>query len=335
MRLSPPVECKPPMTLTFDHAEPLRLAVTHTAPAAEGTRLFEFHDPGAADLPEFTAGSHVTVRVPTGELRKYSLCNDPAERDRYVIAVKREADGRGGSISMTDGVKVGDVLEVSHPKNDFILKPNRAGYLLVAGGIGITPLMSMMRYLKASGGPRFKLYYLSRSPATTAFREELNGAEFRGQVTIHYDEGDPTRSFDLWPILEQPKGVHLYCCGPIGLMQAVRDMTGHWSPSAIHFESFLEGSQTHRAEDRPFVVHLARSGDTVEIPADKTILEVLRARGHELASSCESGTCGTCKTRYLGGYPLHRDLVLSDSEKAEHVMICVSRAGPDGLELDL
>jgi phthalate 4,5-dioxygenase reductase subunit len=323
------------MTAESETHEMLRLSVARAEPAAEGVRLFEFRHRNAADLPQFTAGSHVSVRVPSGELRKYSLCNDPAERDRYVIAVKREDQGRGGSVSMVDAVKLGDVLEVSAPKNDFPLKPNAAGYVFIAGGIGITPILSMVRHLKSSSGPRFRLYYLSRSPGGTAFVKELSGPEFRGQVTVHYDDGDPAKSFDLWPVLQQPKGAHIYCCGPMPLMQAVRDMTGHWSTAAVHFESFVDGSQTHKRDDRPFPVHLARSGDSFDIPADKTILEVLRGAGYELASSCESGTCGTCKTRYLSGNPDHRDLVLSDSEKTTQVMICVSRAGPEGLTLDL
>src|SRR5262249_39794516 len=143
-----------------------------------------------------------------GQLRKYSLCNDPAERDRYVFAVKREVGGGGGSVSLIDETKIGDELTIAAPHNDFALVKSPAGYLLIAGGIGITPIMSMVRHLKSGGGGRFKLYYCTRSPSATAFREELSAPEFRGQVALHHDGGDPARALDLWPLLERPKGAH-------------------------------------------------------------------------------------------------------------------------------
>src|SRR5712691_10955183 len=197
---------------------PLRVARAERI--AADVHLFELRHPDGADLPEFSAGSHVCVKVPKGLVRKYSLCNDPAERDRYVIAVKREASGRGGSDSLIRGVASGAELLVSPPTNNFALVKSAAGYLFVAGGIGIAPIMAMVRHLKAEGS-RFKLYYCTRSPADTAFHAELMAPEFRGQVTIHHDAGDPARSLDLWPILETPKGQQLYCCGPRGMMQAV------------------------------------------------------------------------------------------------------------------
>src|SRR3954470_20212120 len=152
--------------------EMMRLRVERADQIADGIFSFELRHPQGADLPEFTSGSHLTIRVPNGSLRKYSLCNDPAERDRYVIGVRREADGRGGSVSLVDDTKAGDELLVSPPRNDFKLVKSAAGYIFIAGGIGITPIMSMIRHLKSTGG-RFKLYYLTRSPEMTAFREEL------------------------------------------------------------------------------------------------------------------------------------------------------------------
>ena len=295
-------------------------------------RLFELKRDDGGDLPEFTPGSHISLRVPNGLIRKYSLCNDPAERDRYVIAVLRETAGRGGSASLVDKAKDGDEILIAPPRNDFPLVKSPAGYTFIAGGIGITPILSMIRHLKATGG-RFKLYYCTRSPEQTAFRDELGGPEFRGQVVIHHDGGDPTRGLDLWPVLEQPKG-HVYCCGPRGLMEAVRDMTGHWSPSAVHFEAFTE-PQKHTPDDKPFRVRLARSGAVVEVPAGTTMLDAIRAAGHQAASSCESGTCGTCRTRLIAGEADHRDLVLADSERADNIMICVSRARSDELVIDL
>ena len=168
-----------------------------------------------------------------------------------------------------------------------------------------------------------------------AFRDELSDPALRGKVVIHYDDGDPERSLDLWPVLEKPKGAHLYCCGPRPLMEAVRDMTGHWSTAAVHFEDFGAGKAAHAPDDRAFTVRLARRGDTVEIPADRSILETLRAHGCTIASSCESGTCGSCRLRYLAGEPEHRDLVLTDAERAREVIVCVSRSHSPELVIDL
>ena len=312
--------------------EMMLLRVERAEQIADGIFSFELRRPDGAELPEFTCGSHLTLRVPNGLLRKYSLCNDPAERDRYVIGVRREAGGRGGSISLVDETKVGDELLVSPPRNDFPLVKSAAGYIFIAGGIGITPIRSMIRQLKNTGG-RFKLYYLTRSPEMTAFREELSGPEFRGQVTIHHDRGDPDRAFDLWPVLEQPKGQQVYCCGPRALMEAVRDMSGHWSSSAVHFEAFTEPPRS-TPEDKPFRVRLARSGDTIEVPVGTTILEALRANGHQVPSSCESGTCDTCRTKLVGGEADHRDLVLAEHERDTNIMVCVSRARSEELVID-
>ncbi|HUI95366.1 MAG TPA: PDR/VanB family oxidoreductase [Xanthobacteraceae bacterium] len=296
---------------------------------ATDIHLFELRDPAGADLPEFSPGSHVTLRVPNGMLRRYSLCNDPAERDRYVVAVKREANGRGGSESLIRDGRVGSEIAVSGPVNNFALAKAAGGHLFVAGGIGITPIMAMIRHLAAAGG-RFRLYYCTRAPEATAFRAEL--AEFGSQVVIHHDGGDLARALDLWPILEKPQGRQLYCCGPRGLMQAVRDMTGHWSPAAVHFESFADAAP--RPDDKPFTVRLARNGDIVTVPVGTTILAALRAHGLAVPSSCESGTCGTCRTKLLAGEADHRDLVLADGERATTIMLCVSRALSDELVID-
>jgi len=309
---------------------PLRIAAS--ADAAAGIRQFELRAPNGGELPQFTAGSHLSLRVPNGMIRKYSLCNNPAERDRYVIAVLRESKGRGGSVSFVDQAKDGDEILIATPRNDFPLVVSPAGYTFIAGGIGITPIMSMIRHLKSSGGPKFKLYYCTRSKDVTAFREELSGPEFRGQVTIHHDGGNLEKALDLWPALENPKG-HVYCCGPRGLMDSVRDMAGHWNSSAVHFEAFSE-AEAHKPADTAFQVDLKQTGAVVKVPADKTILESIRAAGYEAPSSCESGTCGTCKTRLLEGEADHRDLVLLDHERADNIMICVSRAKTPRLVID-
>jgi phthalate 4,5-dioxygenase reductase subunit len=169
------------------------------------------------------------VTTPSGANRYYSLSNDPGERDRYVIAVKRDAAGRGGSISMTDELGEGDMITVTAPLNEFALNERARSFVFVAGGIGITPVLSMMRYLSSTDGPRFKLVYLTREPADTAFLDQLRGEEWGSRVTIHHDHGDRGNAFDLWTLFEKPaSGAHVYCCGPRPLMDSVRDMTGHW-----------------------------------------------------------------------------------------------------------
>lgn len=312
----------------------LPLTVARASSAAEGIRSFDLVRPDGLDLPPFTPGSHVKVQVPNGATRKYSLCNDPGERHRYVIAVKRDERGRGGSVSLVDRGQVGDVLLTSVPENAFPLVANAAEYIFIAGGIGITPIMSMIRSLGASPTPRWQLYYFTRSPECTAFRQELSAPNISPNVQIHHDYGDPARSFDLWPVLERPSRSHVYCCGPRGLMEAVRDMTGHWSPDQVHFESFND-STAARPEDRTFQVRLARANRTLDVPAGRTILETLHDAGVHVPSSCESGSCGTCKTRLLEGVADHRDLVLMPEELSSHIMVCVSRAQSSELVLDL
>ena len=308
------------------------LSVVRMEPVATDIVLFELRRPDNADLPEFTPGAHISVEAPNGLVRKYSLCNDPAERERYLIAVKREQSGRGGSASMADAVKVGSALLVSAPRNDFPLVASPAGYTLIAGGIGITPILAMARHLEATGA-KFKLYYLTRSRETTAFREELSGPQFRGIVTIHHDGGDPANALDLWPILEKPRG-HVYCCGPRPLMDAVRDMTGHWSSATVHFEAFQEAVKS-TIDDRAFKVRIKSSGAAIDVPVGTSILDVLKAAGHNVPFSCESGTCGSCRTKLVSGDVDHRDLVLAENEKSANIMVCVSRARTGDIEIEL
>jgi phthalate 4,5-dioxygenase reductase subunit len=151
---------------------------------------------------------------------------------------------------------------------------------------------------------------------------------------VHHDQGDPAHALDLWPILEKPSPAHVYCCGPRPLLEAVRDMTGHWSPSSIHFESFIDAGAAARPEDTSFTVVLAKSGARIEVAPGMSILEAMRSAGHDAPSSCESGTCGTCRTRLVGGEADHRDLVLMDDEKADQIMICVSRARSPEIVID-
>jgi phthalate 4,5-dioxygenase reductase component len=309
------------------------LRVTRNDKIADGIHLLEFRDTAGKPLPEFSAGAHITIRTPNGALRKYSLCNDPAERDRYAVAIKREVSGRGGSINLIDGVKAGDELMVAPPVNDFELPQRATDFLFIAGGIGVTPFMAMIRQVQAAG-KKFRLFYCSRSPETTAFIDELSAPEFKDSVVIHYDFGNPSRSLDLKPILAERKNrEHLYCCGPRPLMEAVRNYTDHWSSAAVHFEAFSD-AEMHKATDTAFKVKLAHSGDVIDVPVTKTILEAMREHGLEVPSSCETGTCGTCRTKMLSGVADHRDLCLAEHEKADNIMICVSRAKTGEITID-
>ncbi len=310
----------------------LMLEVARKDEIARDIVAFALRDPAGAELPPFAGGAHIALRLPSGT-RKYSLCNDPAERDRYLIAVQREAAGRGGSAALVDDIRVGDRLTVAPPVNNFALAPRATDFIFIAGGIGITPFRAMIHELQADGR-RFRLYYCSRSPECTAFRDELTASELKGRVVIHHDDGDPARAFDFWPVVEERKNrAHLYCCGPRSLMEAVRDLTGHWSAAAVHFEAFTEPEKV-RPDDRPFRVALARSGAEFEVPVGMTILEAMRAHGHDAPSSCESGTCGTCRTRLVEGEADHRDLVLAEHERATNIMLCVSRARSPRLVVD-
>ena len=310
-----------------------KVEVVRKEAVAQGIYLFELRHPQGEPLPAFTPGSHLTVQVPSGVRRNYSLCSDPADTHMYQIAVKRDEAGRGGSVSMADDVQVGQLLPVSWPRNNFELAQRANSFIFVAGGIGITPILSMMRHLKNTGKDNFKLYYCTRDAAGTAFLDPIN-TEFAGKAQIHHDHGDIDQALDLWPVFEKPGNAHVYCCGPKGLMDSVEDMSGHWPSGSVHFESFGVDAKAFAA-DKPFDVLLAKNGATVHVGAGQTILEALRSIGLRVPSSCESGTCGSCKTRLLAGAAEHRDMVLSDEEKEDHIMVCVSRAKSGELVLDL
>jgi phthalate 4,5-dioxygenase reductase component len=313
----------------------LRLRVRRKLALADDIYGFELAAADGAALPAYSPGAHITLTTPSGQKRRYSLCDDATLRDRYFIAVKRETGGRGGSLSFTTQVAEGDIVEAEAPGNDFPMAtaaPKR--HVFVAGGIGITPIRSMILDLERRGLTNWTLHYLTRAPELTAFRDEFLAADFAGRVVLHHDGGDPPNALDLWPILEKPDDAHLYCCGPRGLMDAVRDMTGHWPDGAVRFEDF-GASQTDAAVDTAFEVHLARAGRTVSVPPGVSILDALRKAGISLPSSCESGSCGTCRVGLIEGKADHRDFVLLDDEHDAAIMICVSRAKSPSLTLDI
>jgi phthalate 4,5-dioxygenase reductase subunit len=309
------------------------LVVKQKTTLAKGIYSFELgHAEGAPLLP-FTAGSHISVQTPVGAMRHYSLTNDPIETHRYVLGIKSEPGGRGGSASLVNKLDEGDVVHVGPPKNEFELVP-APSYILIAGGIGITPIISMARQLVRTNDAPFKLIYCTREPALTAFVDELAAPDYSPHVTVHHDNGNPAEAFEFWDIVATPTKAHIYCCGPSQLMEEIRGVTGHWPRTAIHFEDFASDAAKPRDDDTSFIVHHKSSGRKFEVPADRSIVEILRAAGENPITSCESGTCGTCKTKLLNGKVDHRDMVLSDEEKKDHIMICISRAKTGELVLD-
>jgi phthalate 4,5-dioxygenase reductase subunit len=282
-------------------------------------------------LPSFTAGAHITVETPSGAMRRYSLVNDGTDPDVYKIALKRETDGRGGSKSMHDDALEGIELRIEAPENTFELSDAKQ-YLLIAGGIGITPIYAMSQHLLREDKP-FHVIYCTRSAADTAFLEEMKST-LGDRLTLHHDGGDPDAVYDFWDHFEDPNDMKIYCCGPQPLLEEIEAISGHWPEGRVIFEDFKPVEVVH-ADDKPFEVTLEKTGVTVQIPEDRSILEALRDNGVTTASSCESGTCGTCKTRLVAGDVDHRDMVLMDEERDRFVMICVSRAKEGNIVLDL
>lgn len=319
--------------------EVLLHSITHLA---ENISSFEFVAPEGKALPAFSAGSHIDVHLPNGVIRQYSLCNDSSEQHRYVVAVLRDALGRGGSKAMHDELRVGARVTISAPRNHFALVSGVSRHVFVAGGIGITPIMSMIAQARAKHHD-FHLYYCARSPQRTAFLAELAPLIELGYVTLHYDGGELSNSLDLKAALRiYEPGTHLYYCGPAGLLKAVEAASVHWPAQALHCERFsgpaapaaiLSGAS--EAPEMPFDVELAKAGRRFTVKPGQTIVDVLKANGIEVDVSCQQGYCGTCMTRYLSGKPLHRDCVLDEEDREEFVMICCSRAKTETLVLDL
>lgn len=316
----------------------LSLKVRSIVNEALDINSFELVHPHGEALPRFTAGSHIDVMVPGGHLRQYSLCNDPREETRYVIAVLKLWDGRGGSLGMHENVRAGDEIVVSAPRNNFELVESARRQILIAGGIGVTPLIAMVERLDVLDAD-YTLHYCTKSPEHTAFRDRLAEREQKGLVVYHHDGGDPSQGIRLADVLDDYEpGHHLYYCGPPGLMAAVGRAASHWPADAVHSEYFVAPPSPAAAmppAEGEFSIRLARSGRVLAVPSDRSIVEVLREAGVECATSCESGLCGTCRTRFLEGTPEHHDFVLDDTERERFVMICCARARSPVLVLDL
>ena len=314
----------------------LHLQVRAIRLQAERTHAFELARPDGALLPPVQAGSHVDVHLPGGLLRSYSLAGDPQDRTHWLLGVLRELDGSGGSRAMHERVRVGDLLTLSAPRNAFALAPDVKHSVLLAGGIGITPLKAMAHVLAAQGAS-FQLHHCARSPQHAAFAAELEAAVPAGQLHWHFDGGVPGQGLDIVALLARPApGTHLYYCGPAGFMQACADASRHWPAGSVHFEHFKPPISTAPAMPAgSFEVLLAHKGIRVQVQPEQTIVRAMELAGLRVPTSCLLGLCGSCKTNYLEGDVEHNDYILSDEEHKTCLTLCVSRARSPLLVLDL
>ena len=288
-------------------------------------------------LPAFSAGSHIDVQLPGGITRQYSLCNN-GESHRYVVSVLRDPASRGGSQAVHDQVQEGDQITISAPRNHFALAHDAKQHLLLAGGIGVTPILCMAERLAVTGGD-FHMHYCTRSKERTAFLQHITDAAHADRVAFHFDDGDATQKLNLATTLATPRdGVHLYVCGPKGFMDAVlaTARAQGWPEAQLHYE-FFAGAVVASADDASFEVQLASSGKVVRVPLGKTVVKALEEAGVEVQVSCEQGVCGTCLTRVLEGIPDHKDMYLTPEEQAanDQFLPCCSRAKSARLVLDL
>jgi len=289
-------------------------------------------------LPAFEAGAHVDVHLPGGLVRQYSLCNPPGETQRYQIAVLRDAASRGGSQAVHDAVAEGATLRISAPKNHFPLAAGAPHHLLLAGGIGITPLLAMAEQLSSQGQP-FDLHHCTRSRERTPFVEQMAASAFASRVQHHFDDGDAAQKLDIAATLRAaPAGTHLYVCGPQGFMDAVlaAGRAAGWPEERLHREYFAAAPVDH-SHDGAFELEIASSGRVIPVRADQSALAALLAAGFDIPMSCEQGVCGTCLTRIRSGTPEHHDQYLTPEEQAanDQFLPCCSRAKTPRLVLDL
>ena len=322
----------------MNHPSTLSVRVARKQREALDIDSFELVAADGAPLPAFTAGAHVDVHLPGGLVRPYSLCNPPGETHRYQMAVLRDAHSRGGSQAMHDLVHEGDTLQISPPRNHFALAPNAQRHVLLAGGIGVTPLLCMAEQLLSTAA-NFEMHYCTRSRERTAFEARIANSPLAPHVKFHWDDGPVQDRLALDALLAQPQaGVHVYVCGPKGFMDAVlgaaRGMG--WPEQQLHCE-FFAGEAAPPVDANSFEVQVASSGRVVRVPPDQTVVQALAACGIEIQTSCEQGVCGTCLTRVLDGVPDHKDLYLTPEEHAanDQFLPCCSRAQSARLVLDL
>jgi vanillate O-demethylase ferredoxin subunit len=319
----------------------MKTGIRRIEEVADGIRMFELAPLDGTPLPHYTPGAHIDVHLPAGLVRQYSLCGRPQQGDAYVIAVQNDAASRGGSRAM-HALQVGDTLRIEGPRNHFPLAHDARHSVLLAGGIGITPLLSMAERL-AQTQASFELHYCVRNRERAAFLDRLDALHLRGRCTLYTDDAPADARMDFARVVrDPPPGSHLYVCGPSGFMDHALDAAKQagWVDSHLHREYFSAPTADTR-DNTPtahaFTVRLARSGKVVRVSERETVVQALAAHGVGIETSCEQGVCGTCLTRVLAGDPEHRDLYLTDDERArnDQFLPCCSRSRSDELVLDL
>ena len=308
------------------------LRVMAKTPVAEGALTVELASPVGDRLKDWTPGSHLDLVLPNGMTRQYSLCGGRWDPFRYRIGVLREPAGRGGSAYVHDRLQVGDLVGVGGPRNNFPLVPSQR-YLFVAGGIGITPLLPMIRQADMLGAD-WQLLYGGRRRASMAFLDELAGHGDHVRVTPQDEFG----LLNLPGFLGLPRpGVKIYACGPSPLLAAMQRICADWPPYTLRIERFVADGRAAPVRSAAFDVELARTGRTVTVGPYTTVLDAVASAGVDVLSSCRQGICGTCETTVLAGQPDHRDAILEDHERdaGDCMFICVSRSRSDRLVLDL
>lgn len=316
--------------------ELIEVRVESITQLADDINAFDMRPMESDVLPAFTAGAHLDIHLPNGLVRSYSLVNPEGEQHRYVVAVALDRASRGGSSHLHEAVRPGDVLTISSPRNLFPLSENARHSILIAGGIGITPLWCMIQRL-VQGGRSWELHYGARNRQSAAFVEALGALpeRLRKRVHLNFDDESGGRMLDLTRILaELDPSHHVYCCGPAPMLAAFEQAAAAVPRSNIHVEHF--SAIDAPAKEGGFTVVLARSRRILPVPYGKTILEVLLEAGESVPHACQMGTCATCETRVLEGIPDHRDVVLSPEERASNatMIICCSGSLSDRLVLD-
>lgn len=313
-------------------SELIDVCLTGIRLAARDTHIFEFRKLDHSALPSVEPGAHIDIHLPNGVIRQYSLLQAGVGLTCYAIGVKRDPKSRGGSAFMFEQLRVGIEMKIGHPRNHFALDLNAPASVLIAGGIGITPLYCMCNVLHDRNKP-WQMFYAARSRADAAFVEELSA---RKNVEFHFDDEQAGTALDLARIIRNaPDDAHFYCCGPTPMIQAFEAAASSLPPDRIHVEYFTAVSTP--STEGGFIVELARSRKELAVPHGKTILEVLLAAGVQVPRSCESGVCGSCETAILAGQADHRDSILDERERSEGrtMMICCSGSKSDRLVLDL
>jgi ferredoxin-NADP reductase len=313
--------------------ETTEVRITSIALEAQGIKSFELQPLVAQSLPPVPAGAHIDLHLPNGMIRSYSLVNPPGERHRYVIAVSNDPASRGGSRFVHEGLRVGHTLTIGVPRNNFPLAEEAKQSVLIAGGIGVTPLWCMIQRLEELERP-WMLYYCARTRQGAAFVEQLRA--FGERVHFNFDQEAGGRMLDIAQVVNgTAPDTHLYCCGPTPMLNAFEKATALRPPECVHVEYFT--AKEAPATSGGFTVVLARSGLSVAVPPGKTILDTLLDQGIDVPYLCMEGSCGTCETKVLEGVPDHRDVALSNIEKAANgsMMICCSGSNSEKLVLDL